>query len=502
MKLNKQKIFPFHIFLIPLFFVWHVMNEYFGLIPMDYSARFLLYYLGLSAILFLIARLLLKNNIKAGCWTSIILIIFFFWGASHDFLRSLHVPAFLSSYKFLLSVVFIFIILLVIFLKRREPPFKINNFFILLFIFFLLTEAAITAYKLISKSTRENDLAYHAKNLLINPPITDNKAKPDIFFIVFDEYASSTALKKYQHYDNSSLDSFLLKNSFYVVKNSKSNYNSTPHSLASTLNLDYFPVLLEGEKTVPKILLQAKYSFEKSLIPKFFGRQGYEIRNFGLTDLEDAPAPVHTFFSEQMSSPLYRETLWGRIEKEIWWNVGIKLPLNWHYKRSKNQQEKVTNINVNNFHGILHELTVQSDTPKFVFGHIMMPHPPYYLNKSGNKRAVSYLDYRNSRDSLYIDQLIYTNTWIDSLAKTANRDFQRPRIVIIEGDHGNRNTYSAKGKYIRERQFMNLNCWYFSDKDYSMLYDSISPVNSFRVILNKYFHTQLPLLKDSTIFLY
>jgi len=31
------------------------------------------------------------------------------------------------------------------------------------------------------------------------------------------------------------------------------------------------------------------------------------------------------------------------------------------------------------------------------------------------------------------------------------------------------------------------------------LYDNMSPVNSFRVILNKYFDTGLPMLSDSTI---
>jgi len=41
-----------------------------------------------------------------------------------------------------------------------------------------------------------------------------------------------------------------------------------------------------------------------------------------------------------------------------------------------------------------------------------------------------------------------------------------------------------------------LNAYYFPDNDYSLLYPEISPVNSFRVILNKYFKTGLSLLKD------
>ncbi|MDQ3277751.1 MAG: hypothetical protein M3Q06_05465, partial [Bacteroidota bacterium] len=49
--------------------------------------------------------------------------------------------------------------------------------------------------------------------------------------------------------------------------------------------------------------------------------------------------------------------------------------------------------------------------------------------------------------------------------------------------------------------FRNLNAYYFSDKDYGMLYDSISPVNTFRVVLNKYFSQSFPLLKDSSFYL-
>jgi hypothetical protein len=109
-------------------------------------------------------------------------------------------------------------------------------------------------------------------------------------------------------------------------------------------------------------------------------------------------------------------------------------------------------------------------------------------------------DFRDeNHDSLYLEQVLYANKLIDSIGKAAIKGRQRPLVLIIEGDHGNR--YAAWGITIREKHFMNLNAYYFSDKDYSMLYDSISPVNSFRVVLNKYFNAGLPLLKDSTILL-
>jgi hypothetical protein len=70
-------------------------------------------------------------------------------------------------------------------------------------------------------------------------------------------------------------------------------------------------------------------------------------------------------------------------------------------------------------------------------------------------------------------------------------------VIILEGDHG----YRFYEKKDRLKEFRNLNAYYFSDRDYRSLSDSISPVNTFRVVLNKYFCNSLPLLKDSSIYL-
>jgi hypothetical protein len=45
-----------------------------------------------------------------------------------------------------------------------------------------------------------------------------------------------------------------------------------------------------------------------------------------------------------------------------------------------------------------------------------------------------------------------------------------------------------------------LNAYYFPGGRYEGLYDSISPVNSFRVVLSTYFGARLPLLPDRNYF--
>ncbi|MGZ8553703.1 MAG: hypothetical protein ACXWV8_09880 [Chitinophagaceae bacterium] len=500
MLLSKYKnLFPFHFLLIPVLFIWHVCNEYFGLIPVSYWSRYLLYYTALSLIFFLWGKIFFKKTDKAGVWASVLLIIFFFWGSTHDFLNA-HVPTFFSSYRFLLCLLLILLVLLGARLRKKNSTVQnANSFLNLLFIVLLLLEGINSLYKTINKEGKKNNQTYY--NTPLHPPLLSepDSLKPDIFYIIFDEYASSTSLKQYLDYDNSKLDSVLVKNGFYIAAGSKSNYNSTPFSLASTFSLDYFNAPLEEKKIFPKELLQAQSTIRQTIFPGLLKKQGYVIKNYGLCDINGKASPEEPFFNPEIRDVLYKETFWGRTKYDILWHIQTRVPSLFPPHEEIKKAEKVLRRNRNNYKNLLTELSIQTGQPRFVFGHIMMPHGRYHLNKNGEKRHLSTSDdHPGTRDSLYLDQLIYTNTWLDSLAAATNKKNSRPRVVVIQGDHGRRDIglYDALN---REKQFMNLNAFYFSDKNYELLYDSISSVNTFRVVLNKYFRAGLPLLKDSTI---
>ena len=72
-------------------------------------------------------------------------------------------------------------------------------------------------------------------------------------------------------------------------------------------------------------------------------------------------------------------------------------------------------------------------------------------------------------------------------------------IMMLVGDHGFR---EGINKEEHKYAFRNLNVIYLPRKEYKGFYDGISNVNQFRVIFNKEFAQHLPLLKDSTIFLW
>jgi len=127
----------------------------------------------------------------------------------------------------------------------------------------------------------------------------------------------------------------------------------------------------------------------------------------------------------------------------------------------------------------------------------MIPHDPYVFTRKGELKKIT-IDQLNKKEyeaDAYFEQLLYANTLIEEMVMFIKNNNKPNTIIIVAGDHGFRN-FKQMGI---ENIFSNLNAFYFPNKDYSRLYDSISPVNTFRVVLNTYFNAQLPLLKDSSI---
>jgi hypothetical protein len=150
--------------------------------------------------------------------------------------------------------------------------------------------------------------------------------------------------------------------------------------------------------------------------------------------------------------------------------------------------------------------------PKFVFTHILSPHPPFVFDQSGQAiepKHAYYIgdgdDYQGDLDEYlagYPAQIQFINHKIIQAIDLLLANSAAPPVIIIQGDHGpgSRLVWDSPEQTCLWERTPILNAYYLPEEGEGSLYPSISPVNSFRVVLNAYFNADLPLLPDRTYF--
>src|SRR5262249_55772060 len=148
--------------------------------------------------------------------------------------------------------------------------------------------------------------------------------------------------------------------------------------------------------------------------------------------------------------------------------------------------------------------------PTFTFAHVVSPHPPFVFGEDGSdvspRRRSYFLNDGDVYRRHYGGTDAYTRGYRDQaafLTRQAGRMIDRiianspePPVIILQSDHGSGlrlDTGSVEGTDLHERMSI-LNAYLLPGRGAEALYDSISPVNSFRVVLNAYFGAGLDLL--------
>jgi hypothetical protein len=129
-----------------------------------------------------------------------------------------------------------------------------------------------------------------------------------------------------------------------------------------------------------------------------------------------------------------------------------------------------------------------------VFIHMVIPHPLFVFAPDGSPTDPSiFMDTKGvySQDSYYNgyrNQATYIDTQIEKAAQTLQTYSTTPPVIVIQGDHA---PWLQNGS----DQFKILNAYYLPDNN-KLLYPTISPVNTFRLIFDTYLGADYPLLDD------
>lgn len=501
-KIISRTIYFYPVLLV-IYFILHENNAWFGLIPFPVSVKFAVYYFLFIVMASLGAWYIFKDQAKVILFTTFLVALLLFFGSIQDLAKELLPGSFFNRYRFFLIFIPVLIAGVLALLKRSNKQFyRLCKYVQITIGILVIWELVALAVNVISAKTKQNILFEKSQTDPLH--ITTRAINgPNIYFIVFDGFTSSKCLNEEFGYNNAELDSFLHDKGFYTVTRSKSNYAVTPFSIASTLNFSYLTSELNNKVlTVQDLLKGNKTAAESRLIP-YLHTRGYQIFNYSVFDLKDNPALSRNFFYDMNVQILNRQTFVGRINNDVAWNVTDNPSVNrllgftspFKHKRSVYLNDYV----FGNMNGLQSALSAKQSTPRFVYCHIMLPHDPYYFNKDGTLKDADNTGTTQSVKKDYLNQLIYSRQLVKQAITSILKKDTLNKIIVLEGDHGF-SGYGASNK--TGSVFDNLNAIYFYDKNYAALNDSMTPVNTFRVILNQYFQERLKYLPDTSFYVH
>lgn len=455
--------------------------------------------LGFTAIAVLFFWLILKKDCKkAGIIVAIFLVLFFSYGRVYDPIKGLKIGNFIiGGHRYLLVVWLILFILGTYFTIRTKKDLRnfsniLNVIAIVLVLFSLVN---IGFYKFKTRDIQEDSsIVLQDGEAVIFESLTE---LPDIYYIILDGYAGESSLEEFYDYDNHEFINFLTEKGFYVASKSRCNYPWSYLSLASSLNMEYINYLSEDaglksdDRTVPYQMITT------NKVWKFLHSKGYKFvhlnsSGWGPTDRNrNADISIRVNRFNEFNISLIQTTMLKPFEKYIIADSAI-------------QKVLYSFTNLSKVH--------QIEGPKYIFAHIMSPHPPFFFGASGE--LIPEAEYKLSAywdKEKYLNQLIFVNSRLEILIEEILSKSKVPPIIILQGDHGARSTLGdprgdredpanigwlyPTAEMLRESTFI-LNAYYLPENGSDLLYDSITPVNTFRLIFNTYFDSDYELLED------
>ncbi|HYC30425.1 MAG TPA: sulfatase-like hydrolase/transferase [Chitinophagaceae bacterium] len=489
------KTTPFFLVLLPVFFFLHLLTDYFRVLYVhDLYIPETFWYLFIPFVLFLIFMNKRPIMHRLALLVFVLLVFFFFFGPIHLFLEKVIPPV--SKYTIMLPVLGIIVIAVAIFvIRKRRPFYGVYRYLNVLMLVLLGYEIILFSLLLITDGS--------IRRVTKQYPISDNFKKcdtcinPDIYYLVFDMYVNSEVLQSFWKYDNSKVEDFLDSSGFYYARHSKSNYNFTVFSIGSTLNMEYHDKRIKYTNAFrsSRQMIQA----EDNELFRILKKQGYGLYNYSWFYFKDAPSRVTPFALSDPRELVASQTFWFRFKKDIAWHFKI-------FRRNeiaqppfflKECQDNLARI-PETYNGIKKLSASTQPQPVFAYAHFLMPHAPFLFDSTGKVKPQN--EWGLNTHQNYLDQLKYANKMIMDLCTTLQKEAKRPRIIIVQSDHGYRN-YTKRDNLPHDVELKNLSAFYFPGQRYDKLYDSISNVNTFRVIMDKYFNYHLPLLKDTSFYM-
>ena len=464
-----------------------------------------------ALLAFSLLNWLLKNENKAGLIVSLFALLFFSYGHVYDY--GWQFGNFLQHRIFILLWTAVFTvgaILIVLGQRDARNLTKILNFISISLI--VVSSSEILLHNFQTESYKYNLPDSENSGPTPRKTETETEMHPDIFYIILDGYGRTDVVRELYDYDNSDFEDYLRNRGFFVSQTSRANYCQTSLSVASSLNFSYIDDLIKKIDPESADRKPLKHLIENNQSLHFLKENHYEVITFstGYSITDISLSDIHL-------GP--NSGFWNEFHHEFLNTTPVAIIMD--YLKIGFFQNELHRQRI--LHTFQHLVNLpDGNSPRFVFAHILLPHPPFLFDRHGNsinpgvpfdisdgshfakiRRENGYLtNHQQAYIHGYREQFLFATEKIKRAIDAILENSRIPPIIILQSDHGPgaRLEWEHPDKTDFKERMAIFNAYYFPDKNYTQLYNGISPVNSFRVVFNTYFHRRLNLLPDRSFF--
>ncbi len=437
-----------------------------------------------------------KNIVRAAIITSIFIIWFYSIGhlaasVDNDLLPGLNIRG--ENIVMAIGLIIVFFSCLIIITAKRG--FKGTTIFLSIFAIAvnIMPAGRIMWHELTYNNYQSRDsISWTASN---------NNSLPDIYYIILDGYGRQDVLAEIYNHDNSQVADNLRQMGFYIAEKSVANYPQTYLSMASALNYQYLDQVRDEQGVDSYSRKPLREMIKNSQLVNYLKQNGYQTVVFpaiwaGLYNNLEADI----IMSGELTISEFESLLINTTPVGFFFDKAVGLDI---YRKK-----------IKHAFNTLPQVAEIADST-FTYLHIMSPHPPFVFDEYGNsvnpKHQASGLDGshyfeiypdRQEYRGRYVSQLKFVNSQLIPTLESIIEKSGQPPIIIIQSDHGPGSMLEWEkpdSTNMKERLSI-MNAYLLPETAEPYLYPGISPVNSFRLILNDLFDAGLDLLADRSYF--
>lgn len=439
----------------------------------------LLIFLAMGAAAFLVALVIFRKVPQAGLFASVGMFFATNSGLFKGLLKRA-VPGFRGLYVLVILGILLVLLMILLLRKKKFPALELCQVLVILF-------GVLTIVSMIPAiPTIWKQVTFQKNPGSIDPStVTLEGEKPNVYYMIVDEYGGTENLSRYYDYDNHEFLDKLREQGFNVsdtTKNTESIWTMT--LVPNLLNMDYVVEDTSENKSA---------YMDRSNLVEIFRGNGYQVNlidhvNFVGTSGCRVLSPRQ--YPDSISKYLFRNSVLSQIP-QLRRKMDQLLGLPNDFERGKTLQV---------LFGLMETATdYVEEGPTLTISYVQCPHYPFLFDAEGNIKPQK-PDFQDK--SIYLNQLRYVSSVLEQSVENILRKDPNS-IIVIQSDHGARYPgqmllYHGGPDYdpVLETPYMQnaLDCVYVGGKALDI--QGLSGINTWRTVLNAQFGTDFPMLEQ------